>query len=287
MIQDLTYGTFDNQYKDINAEAGDLVICIRGQEILLHSSEKGLSKLPEVSRVKEWNPDWQIWAEEPFRYVFTMQERRFFLWFGEADVPEDENYVFVGARKAMMPEDKDLAFALMTALHLHNWYNDNRFCGRCGSKTTHDSKERMMRCSHCGNMIFPRIAPAAIIALTHGDKLMLIKYANRGLSIYGLLAGFIEIGETAEETVAREVMEEVGMKVKNIRYYKSQPWGIVGNLSVGYFCDLDGDDETVILDENELASAEWFSRDEIDYIDNGISLTGEMIALFQAGKEPK
>ena len=144
-----------------------------------------------------------------------------------------------------------------------------------------------MRCTSCGNMIFPRIAPAAIIALTHGDKLMLSSYANRSVKRYGLLAGFIEIGETAEEAVAREVMEEVGLKVKNIRYYKSQPWGIAGNLSVGYFCDLDGDNDTVTLDEAELASAEWFVREDIPTKDEGISLTGEMIRIFQEGKEPR
>jgi len=287
MIQELTHGTFDNQYKVITPEAGDLVICIRGNEILLRNDAKGLFRLPDVSQAMVWGSNWDKWAGEPLRYVFTMQERRFFLWSGDADLPEGEDYAFVPSRKAMMPEDKDLAFALMTAFHLYNWYRNNRFCGCCGSKTVHDTKERMMRCNNCGNMIFPRIAPAAIIGLTHGDKIMLIRYANRGLSIYGLLAGFIEIGETAEEAVAREVMEEVGLKVKNIRYYKSQPWGIVGNLSVGYFCELDGDNETVVLDENELASAEWFSRDEIDFEDNGISLTGEMIALFKAGKEPK
>ena len=144
-----------------------------------------------------------------------------------------------------------------------------------------------MRCAACGNMIFPRIAPAAIIGVTHGDKLLLSKYANRNYTRYGMLAGFIEIGETVEEGVAREVMEEVGLKVKNIRYYKSQPWGIAGNLSVGYYCDLDGDDETITLDENELSMAEWFSRDEIPYEDEGISLTGEMIRMFQQGKEPR
>ena len=136
-------------------------------------------------------------------------------------------------------------------------------------------------------MIFPRIAPAAIIALTHGDKLLLSRYANRPVRRHSLLAGFIEIGETAEEAVAREVMEEVGLRVKNIRYYKSQPWGIAGNLSVGYFCDLEGEDETVTLDEAELAMAEWFSREEIPDEDEGISLTGEMIRVFREGREPR
>ena len=143
-----------------------------------------------------------------------------------------------------------------------------------------------MRCPSCGNMIFPRIAPAVIIGLTHGDKLMLSTYAGREYKRYGLLAGFIEIGETAEEAVVREVMEEVGLKAKNVRYYKSQPWGVAGNLSIGYFCDLDGDD-TVRLDENELASAEWFDRNDLPAEDDGISLTREMIRIFGEGKEPR
>ena len=143
-----------------------------------------------------------------------------------------------------------------------------------------------MRSPKCGNMNFPRIAPAVIIGLTNGDKLMLSTYANQAYKRYGLLAGFIEIGETAEEAVAREVMEEVGLKVKNVRYYKSQPWGVAGNLSIGYFCDLDGDD-TVHLDENELATAEWFDRNALPAEDDGISLTREMIRIFGEGKEPR
>ena len=89
----------------------------------------------------------------------------------------------------------------------------------------------MLQCPVCNNMVFPKIAPAVIIGLTNNDQIMMTKYAGREYKRYALIAGFTEIGETAEETVHREVMEEVGLKVKNIRYYKSQPWGFDSNLS--------------------------------------------------------
>ena len=167
------------------------------------------------------------------------------------------NHVKYGEANALLRQlkSKEICYAVMTGWHLYNWYRVNRYCGNCATPTVHDEKERMMRCPNCGNLIFPRIAPAAIIGLINGDKLMLSTYANRNFKRYGLLAGFIEIGETAEEAVEREVLEEVGLKVKNVRYYKSQPWGIAGNLSVGYFCDLDGDD-VVHLDEDEFLDVE-------------------------------
>ena len=101
-----------------------------------------------------------------------------------------------------------------------------------------------------------------------------------------IAAGYTEIGETLEQTVQREVMEEVGLRVKNIRYYKSQPWGIDGNVLMGFFCDLDGED-TIRLDTTELALAQWFDRDQLPAQDDGISLTREMIRVFEEGREPR
>ena len=109
------------------------------------------------------------------------------------------------------------------------------------------------------------------------------KYAGRSYRSYALIAGFIEIGESAEQTVQREVMEEVGLKVKNIRYYKSQPWGFTDSLLFGYFCELDGDD-TIRLDTNELSQAGWYTRDEITLEDDYLSLTREMILQFKEGR---
>ena len=129
-------------------------------------------------------------------------------------------------------------------------------------------------------MVYPKISPAVIVGVIHNDKILMSKYAGRAYTRYALIAGFTEIGENAEQTVAREVMEEVGLKVKNIRYYKSQPWAFSDSLLMGFFAELDGDD-TITLDTNELAEAGWFSRDEIDLEDDHLSLTREMIMLFK------
>lgn len=125
--------------------------------------------------------------------------------------------------------------------------------------------------------------PAVIIAVTNGNKILLSKYANREYTRYALLAGFTEIGESVEETVKREVMEEVGLHVKNLRYYKSQPWSFSDTLLMGFFAEVEGDD-SITLDREELALAEWFERENIPASESDISLTSEMIEFFRAGK---
>ena len=121
-------------------------------------------------------------------------------------------------------------------------------------------------------MVFPKIAPAVIVGVTHGDKILMTKYAGREYKRYALIAGFTEIGETAEETVKREVMEEVGLTVKNIRYYKSQPWGFDSNLLLGYFCELA---------EEGLSVAEWVDYHDIPEDKEKLSLTHEMMTYFK------
>ena len=116
--------------------------------------------------------------------------------------------------------------------------------------------------------------------MTDHNRILMSKYAGRTYKKYALLAGFSEIGETVEQTVAREVMEEVGLKVKNIRYYKSQPWAFSDTLLMGFYCDLDGND-AITLDREELAVAEWFEREDIPVEPSRDSLTNEMILQFK------
>ena len=144
--------------------------------------------------------------------------------------------------------------------------------------------QRMLQCPCCANMVFPKIAPAVIVGVTHGDKILMTKYAGREYKRYALIAGFTEIGETAEETVKREVMEEVGLHVKNLRYYKSQPWSFSDTLLMGFFAEVEGDD-SITLDREELALAEWFERENIPVSESDISLTSEMIEYFRNHQE--
>ena len=137
-------------------------------------------------------------------------------------------------------------------------------------------------------MVFPRILPTVIISVIHDDKLLMIRYRGReedGYAGTALIAGFVEIGETVEDAVRREVMEESGLVATNIRYYKSQPWGFGSNLIIGVICDIEGSAEIHVQDTDEIAEAVWLTRDEIHKKYNGVSITTEMIALFKYGED--
>lgn len=212
-------------------------------------------------------------------YLFSIGEEDYFLTDIAADT-QIEGFAFhkMFSVRTMQPMKDVLAAA--TAWHLYVWYRDNQFCGRCGKKLVHSEMQRMLQCPCCANMVFPKIAPAVIVGVTHGDKILMTKYAGREYKRYALIAGFTEIGETAEETVKREVMEEVGLAVKNIRYYKSQPWGFDSNLLLGYFCEL-AEEEEIHLDEEELSVAEWVDYHDIPEDKEKLSLTHEMMTYFK------
>jgi NAD+ diphosphatase len=253
------------------------VFHFRGREVYIARDEENHLQLPQYGELAD------VQRKEDLQYLFSVGKETYFLLKSKDELPQANGYAYETVRTLRQLVSKEVCFAVMTAYHLYMWYRDNGYCGRCGGETVHDTKERMLRCPTCGNMIFPKIAPAVIVALTDGERILMTKYADREYKKYALIAGFTEIGETVEETVAREVMEEVGLKVKNVRYYKSQPWGVDSNLLLGFFAELDGDD-TIHRDETELAEAEWFERNAMPAHDDGISLTREMMGVFERGE---
>ena len=215
-------------------------------------------------------------------YLFSVDDVRLFL------APPGIKAELPGFAHKTIRELRDIEgsrelFAAFTAYHLWRWYADNRRCGRCGAPTAPHPKERALQCPQCGNVVYPRINPAVIVGVIRGDSLLITRYRN-GYGHNALVAGFTEIGETLEQTVEREVMEETGIRVKNIRYYKSQPWGIAQDLLAGFFCEADGDGE-IRMDGNELKYAEWVRREDIVLQPNRLSLTNEMMTVFREGRE--
>lgn len=221
-------------------------------------------------------------------YLFRVGEDRYFM----ADLParaidhlaEQPGWEFLPLVQLVDHGPKPVRFALMVGYEYWTWYESAQYCGRCGAKAEHDGRERMMRCPECGLMTFPKVFPAVIIGITRPDsKVLATRYAGRPYSNYALVAGFCEMGETVEQTVHREVMEEVGLRVKNLRYYKSQPWPDSSSLLFGFFCELDGPAD-ITLDENELSYAEWVDREQL-LTDNDHSLTRDMMGVLRDRRE--
>lgn len=176
-----------------------------------------------------------------------------------------------------------LAFAAATAFHIASWYGDNRYCGKCSSPMLPDKTERALHCPVCDLVKYPRVSPMIMVGVVDGEKLLLTRYSGREYTGYALIAGYVEPGETLEGAIAREVMEEVGLRVTNVRYFKSQPWAFSQSLLMGFFADLEGDG-TITLDTGELSEAGWFPRAEIPEGESRFSLTWDMIHAFRDGE---
>lgn len=276
MIQDIAPHRFSNEYRPKPPGKESVLLCYRDKEVLVRK-EDGMLQFPTFAELDAEGRD----VREGAVYLFEIDGICFYLA-GElpGEMPLDFRMEPVEQFRHAKP--MHLAFAGITGFQLYNWYRSRRFCGRCGHKMKPDAKERMMYCPECGMMEYPKICPAVIVGLTDGNRLLMSQYADREYKKYALLAGFAEIGETIEETVRREVMEEVGLKVKNLTYYKSQPWSFSDTLLFGFFAELDGADE-ITLDREELAFAEWFEREDIPVYEKNISLTNEMILAFKNG----
>ena len=278
MIQDIFPEKFDNHYEHLSPKTGDKIIFLQNDKFLVHYDET----------TKSLNfPDWESFTHPGETvFLFSLSGVHYFLTMESEALPDGCEWYDISALRRLQKTGNRDIFIIYTAWHLAKWYQTSRFCGVCGEKTAFDTAERAMVCPKCGNKIYPRINPAVIVGVTNGNKLLLTKY-NHAHAYNALVAGFTEIGETMEETVRREVMEEVGLKVKNIRYYKSQPWGIAADILMGFYCDVDGDD-TIHRDDNELKYAAWVERQDIELQPDSLSLTNEMMQRFKENKvEPQ
>jgi NAD+ diphosphatase len=172
-------------------------------------------------------------------------------------------------------EDQFVAIA-GRAYQIAEWARTHRYCGVCASPTTLQPGERCMKCTACGMVAYPRISPAMMVLIRKGDSILLAKHTMSPTNRFSALAGFLEAGESIEEAVHREVFEEVGLKVHNLRYFASQSWPFPHSLMIAYIADyLSGEIRT---DEKEIAEARWFGpNDDLPQYAPSISIAGDLI----------
>ncbi|MCL2169797.1 MAG: NAD(+) diphosphatase [Defluviitaleaceae bacterium] len=270
MLQDIKPHILNNKYEPRPPASGDYVLIYHNRQAVLKDD-----KLPLFCELES---KWQINGED-LTYLFCVDGVGFYLVLQE--VLETEHFKFYSIqtfRKTIKPEW--LLFASITAAHLALWYDVSRHCGKCAAPTVKSPTERAILCPKCELTLYPQIFPVVIVGITDGDKILLTKYAS-GHDRYALVAGYVEIGETLEDAVKRETMEEVGLELTNIRYYKSQPWAFSGSLLMGFFADADSK-SLIKLDKDELSEATWFHREHIPKDgDPSISLTWDMIEAFR------
>ncbi len=193
--------------------------------------------------------------------------------------------VFEGLRQLYGRLDEDLFWIAGRGVQIVDWDRTHQFCGRCGTSLRKKSTERAKECPQCGLLQFPRLAPAIIVLVERDDKLLLARSRHFMPGMYSVLAGFVEPGEPLEEAVAREVKEEVGIEVKDIKYFGSQPWPFPHSLMIGFTATYASGEIT--LDDTEIEDAGWYSADHLPRIPGRISIARKLIDRFLAKQKAK
>jgi NAD+ diphosphatase len=256
-----------------NIQTGDIVLHYSGNKLLLKEEDgKFILPLKEEINIIDSAPT----------YFFSFNTINCF-WVQEITNHLPDNYLYHEVSFLRNIPQREIAWVGAVGNQLKEWYLQNRFCGKCGSPTHVKSDERAIQCNACGHTVYPRISPAIIVAITCNDKILLAHNANFPEGLYSLIAGYVDIGESLEQTVIREIKEEVGIEVTNLRYYKSQPWPFSGSMMLGFIADAD-DSQPVTPDKVEISDARWFSRNNLPFRPNLGSIAGEMLEKFEKGE---
>lgn len=247
-------------------QPGDLILLVSGGDIL--KPEQGWLVARDDPRIAE--------ADIDAVALGNIQEQAVYVAGMPAETPGFEP---VNLREAILTHEDAPTALLGTGFQVWQWWRDHRFCGRCGGEMGYHPRERAKWCETCNIPWYPRLAPCVIVVIRREDRFLLAKNARVKRHFYSLIAGFVEPGESLEEAVAREVMEETGLAVTNVRYCESQPWPFPHQLMVGFFADYAGGE--LVLQEDELSDAGWYCPGDTPPVPPQTTIAGRLIRLME------
>jgi NAD+ diphosphatase len=199
------------------------------------------------------------------------------------DEPVSGSWILKSLRGLFSALDEDLFWVAGLGYQLLDWAHTHRFCGRCGTATTDKTDERGKLCPACRLVNYPRVSPAIIVAIVRGQSILLARSPRFRAGMFSVLAGFVEPGETLEDCVRREVGEEVGIQVSDIRYFGSQPWPFPNSLMIGFTANYAGGE--IVMAPGEIVDAGWYRADNLPPVPDKISMARKLIDWFVATRQ--
>lgn len=233
----------------------ELWFAFQGAQILVLRDERG-ARLPDAGHIGALGV-----TPKRSLYLGTLGEQHCFACELAEDSGAPDGMQWSGLR-ALFGAFDDALFAIAgRAFQIVDWDRSHRYCGRCGTPTLMKSSERARECPNCKQVHYPRIAPAIMALVRRGQELLLARSPHFPAGMYSALAGFVEPGETLEQTLVREVREEVGIEVANVRYFASQPWPFPHSLMIAFNADYAGGE--IVPEPGEIEAADWFTRERL------------------------
>ena len=248
---------------------------LRGSDLLVRNSPGGLV-MPDGSELSTL--PWFASAKPQFLGMLGSTPCRAVA--APADAPVPEGWGFEGVRSLFGRITEEFFSVAARGLELLEWERTTRFCGSCGSATAPRSAERATECPSCKALFYPRISPAVIVAIVRDDTLLLARARRFPPGFFSVLAGFVEPGETLEHCVVREVREEVGIEVKNLRYFSSQSWPFPHSLMVAFTAEHAAGE--IRVDPSEIVEAGWYRADALPSVPDPLTVARKLIDWFCA-----
>jgi NAD+ diphosphatase len=229
---------------------------------------------------------WRPFSQAEFAAAHPVINSQHFLgyfnraacWAVDVEPPDAPEWQRQGLRSLLNSLDEEQFLLAGRALQVVQWHLDHQFCGRCGRPTVSNDDDRAKVCYACELSFYPRLSPCAIVLVTRGDECLLAHHARSKQSIYTALAGFVEAGERVEDTIHREIFEEVGVRVHSPRYFHSQPWPFPHQLMLGFHVEYASGD--IQIDDKEILDARWWRYDQLPQVPPIATLAGQLIAHF-------